>query len=121
METDSSFCFTSGSWSSGGEGEGRGPPPPSHTLLRRRPSVPQDDLDKAGHVGVFGLVGGEEGMLLWRRETISEGGGGASANTGHSAPSSVILSALHKLRSLTMSSVYVGRSLETFFKLQKQK
>lgn len=27
-------------------------------------SVLQDDLDEAGHVGVFGLVGREEGMLL---------------------------------------------------------
>lgn len=31
-------------------------------------SVLQDDLHKARHVGFFGLVGGEEGMLLKRTE-----------------------------------------------------
>lgn len=32
------------------------------------PSVPQDDFDKARHVSFFGVVGGEERMLLqWRR------------------------------------------------------
>lgn len=38
-------------------------PPPSPPRRCSR-SVLQDDLDEAGHVGVFGLVGGEEGMLL---------------------------------------------------------
>lgn len=31
------------------------------------PSVPQDDFDKARHVSFFGVVGGEERMLLRRR------------------------------------------------------
>lgn len=39
-------------------------------LCRCGHSVPQDDFHKAGHVGFFGLVGGEEGMLLRRRTTL---------------------------------------------------
>lgn len=39
------------------------PPLPSPApSVQVRPSVLQDDLHKAGHVGFFGLVGGEEGM-----------------------------------------------------------
>lgn len=33
-------------------------------------SVSQDDFHKASHVGFFGLVGGEEGMLLRWKQTL---------------------------------------------------
>lgn len=46
--------------------------PHTHTLHLGRcsSSVPQDDFDKTSHVGFFGLVGGEEGMLLRREKRI---------------------------------------------------
>lgn len=48
------------------------PPPSSPSRAGEVRSVPQDDFHKAGHVGLFGLMGGEEGMLLRRREEEEE-------------------------------------------------
>lgn len=53
-----------------------------------RPSVPQDDFHKASHVGFFGLVGGEEGMLLRKeRKRLEQVGRGVRAPPG-AAPGS---------------------------------
>lgn len=103
--------------------------PPS-TAVQVRHSVPQDDLHKAGHVRLFGLVGGEEGMLLRSRGdtdrlvlirvAVSSDGRTDSQPTPVLMRPPVSESQYYSV-TLTMSSVYVGRSLETFFKLHKQK
>lgn len=44
--------------------------PPPLLLCKSGTSVSQDDFHKASHVGLFGLMGGEEGMLLRRKISL---------------------------------------------------
>lgn len=41
-------------------------------VSKKRHSVAQDDLDEAGHVGLFGVVAGEKGVLLHRESDKKE-------------------------------------------------